>query len=528
MLHTSYFLRNSVDVTLSETSVELKFSVWSIELPLVFSNKSNSKLASFLQKEISSEELELEEENIKKLFLLLFHQGCLVPVHRKKNYLLSEVKLLYISFFNEWYGYYYAHPIWEVMRQTSIPISIIRQWISRTYFLSRFAGVTASAASLYSPYPSIRKAFRKSALEEYSHCKDYYFPSVKLFPEVIGSFECIEPLPSFLAFDQQMLHIAKHNWLAHLLVALFQERTAKFKEGANKLYDRIEEQLGILGLFDGWRTHISFDEEHSHQDDLDSLFYCDISISSEELQLAFNEAALTIDLLMNGLDEVLLLGSKGINPRVSTSNKRVNKLNLSGIVGFSEISEYIFLATSAKDLALEISNIISSSFSGRIFLRSLVSEIEYLFNGPLLSDLIANCLSNCCKQEEIVGIGKLLEIAEKIEITKKSELEPSEKSVRIVKNYISSKLKLADDFSFSLFLLTKLLQEVEDFSNLKHTLSTMEESLELVVDNLCSSKDISHYLNQALSMLSFIEFITSEHIDMENPPQFVMWHEKNS
>lgn len=526
MLLTNSFLRETVHVIPGKDGIELRFSVWGIELPLAFANDPNSRFAAFLQRQASSSDLNSEQQQIQKLLLLLLHQGCLVPAHRQDFYQLSEVKALYISFCNEWYGRYYSHRLWETMRDREIPISILRQWVSRTYFLSRFAGVTASAASLNCPYPPVRQAFQKSAIEEYSHCRDYYFPPVQLFPASLGYMGGIEPLASFVAFDQQMLYIAKNDWLAHLFVALFQERTAKFRHGANQLYCRIEDQLGIDGLFDGWRTHISFDEEHSHEDDLDHLFDQDISIPCEQLQRSFEEGALTIDLLVSGLGESLILGQRGINPRVTATSTTIGAHHLAGLDCFSGITEYRFQAASAHELVNEICAIVAREPNNHSILVKFSPFWLHLVRN-IIPDLTAECLSQCSAQSEIIAVGQILENFSRYSTDIGEELPSHKKAVRVFRNHISAKSKLSSDFSFALFLFARLSEEGGRLFRTSVEKTDSLDSLALAVDRLCDGADVTHYLKEALAAISLMEFGLSGDFLESQSPQFAMWHNKS-
>jgi len=524
MLLTDSFLRDTVHVIPGKDGVELRFSVWGIELPQEFINTPNSRFAEFLQRQVSSRHLQSEQAQVQKLLLLLLHQGCLVPANKQESYPLSEVKALYISFCNEWYGRYYSHRLWEKMRDQEIPLPILRQWISRTYFLSRFAGVTASAASLNCPYLAVRQAFQKSAIEEYSHCSDYYYPPAQLFPAGLGYAEGIEPLASFVAFDQQMLYIAKYDWLAHLFVALFQERTAKFRHGANQLYSRIEKQLGIKGLFDGWRIHISFDEAHSHEDDLDHLFDQEISIPREQLQRSFLEGALTIDFLVSGLSESLLMGDQGINPRVRATSTVVGPQHLAGLNCFSGIAQYKFQATSARALVNEICSLVAEEPNNHSILLKFAPFWKRM-ERSIVPDLIAECLSQCSAQSEIIAVGQILENFSRTSVATDDELPFHEKAVRVLRNYISSRSKSSSSFSFVVFLFASLAEEGNRLLKRSPEDSDLLDGLASAVDPLCYGDDVTHFLREAFMAISLMEFAISDDVLEKQVPQFAIWHD---
>ena len=67
MLLTNSFLRETVHVIPSKDGIELRFSVWGIELPLAFTNDPNSRFTAFLQRQASSSDLSSEQQQIQKL-----------------------------------------------------------------------------------------------------------------------------------------------------------------------------------------------------------------------------------------------------------------------------------------------------------------------------------------------------------------------------------------------------------------------------------------------------------------------------
>lgn len=524
MLPISGFLRDSVFVEpTSSGGVELRFSVWSIELPHSLL-ESNKNISAFFRREISSAALENESDSVRNLVSLLSFQGCLIPECNKGEYQLGEIRALYISFCNESYGRYYAHNLWASMRADVIPVSILRQWISRTYFLSRFAGVTASAACQNGPTYEIKSAFLKSAVEEYSHCEDYYLPPSALFSSDLGYTDGIVPAPCFVAFDQQMLRIAQTDWLAHLFIALFQERTAQFKDGAHRLYSRVEEQLGMPGMLDGWRTHISFDEANAHESDLDGLFEQQIKIPYEQLQNAFDEASLTVDLLLDGLETVLHLGKRGINPRACTASNLLKSCHLEGIRSLLGVSAYSVEARTPSDLVTELTRLVERTPSGLSFLCTSTAffrhQIEYCSVA-----LLTRCLENCETHDEIISIGKILEIVIRHGLKYKSSPSALEKADRVVWNYFSHKSKRPSEFILALFLLFSLYDAGAQKSNkLLELAGPLNGALILSVQRLCGFEICARYLNETLSSLAMLEYASELANSDRLPSRFALGH----
>lgn len=526
MLPINGYLRDSVLVNPTPTGVELQFSVWSIELPLALL-ESSEKLFSFFRREISSSELEGESSDVRNLLSVLSYQGCLIPAQAMSTYKLPEVKPLCISFCNEFYGRYYAHSLWKTMRSSDIPISIIRQWISRTYFLSRFAGVTASAASRSAPNSEIKLTFQKSAVEEYSHCEDYYYPPAKLFPREDGYICGISPAACFIAFDQQMLRIAQQDWLAHIFVALFQERTAQFRDGAHRLYLRVEEQLGLPGLFNGWRTHISFDEENSHAGDLEDLFEQDIAVSHEQLQRSFDEAALTIDLLIDGLEEVLRLGGGGKNPRASVSDNVLKAHHLEGIRCLSEVPEYTIMATNTSELAIELTELIASTSSGFNFLSRAAAFVSVEIEHCLVR-LSTECLEYCESHDEIISVGGILEAALRAGVENKAEVGAFGRSGRVIQNFLSRKAKRPSEFIFVVLLFARLIEEGSRQSDQPvemEVIRSIADSLRLVSKKSYKPEQVVEYMNEALCSIALLEYARTLEDSERKPTIFAVGHQ---
>ncbi len=507
MLPINGYLRDSVSVEWVPSGVELRFSVWSIELPSSVL-EDNPNLVRFFQRQLSSSDLVGLPEQAQNLIALLGYQGCLIPKITKSQYELREVKLQNVSFCNEMYGIYYAHPLWKVMRGDSIPRTIITQWISRTHFLSRFAGVTASAASANSSLVKVKAAFLKSSIEEYSHFQDYYALPRTLFPLTNGFTAGVAPLASFVAFDYQMLRIAKKDWLAHTCVALFQERTASFSESANKLYSRVESQLGMPGLLDGWRTHISFDESNSHERDLEVLFDQDLSLSLEQIQESFNEAALTIHLLMDGLDDVLKLGKQGIDPRANAFSLTLERPNMQGIESLSAVSRHQLKSRTSSEVSAELSELIASTPPGCEFLMNasgfLLSQFAKSFVG-----LALECLANCDTRVEITCIGKVLHAASVFEVQLSGDKRRKNIGGRVIQNHLFRHAKSPKRFASSALLYIRLIQV--GFRLLGHPVPLagfppLLEALESAVRDLEAQEAIVEKVNDAIGTIELMEY----------------------
>lgn len=485
-------LRDSVLVVPGRDEIRIEFALWCITV-----RASHLETYPQLSALISRREVGVFDPSIptsiNNLIRLLVAQGCLVPRLDRTSYALSEVRLLFSWFCNEWYGRYYAHPLWKIMRGSSIPLPVIRQWMSRTYFLSRFAGVTAAIASTSAPTEAVASAFRKSAIEEYSHCASYYSMPAALFGTAAIDVQ-VGPSSCFLAFDGQMASIAKGDWLAHLFVALFQEQTARYRDSANGLYDRIEAQLNHPGLFSGWREHIGFDEAHSHETELADLFDLDIRISHKQLQRSFDEASLAISLLIDGLDEVLASGARDCNPRHQANSLHLQESNVQGIRWLCKVEKHSFQASSSIELAQELADLVAAQ---ELDIHLIASYLDAQTHA--LIDAALDCLAFCKDHEQIILVGKI------VESSVPQSLPPSglKKATYVTGKWLKRQAQDPERFAFLAYLNMQLIGRLapERAYNIQ-----LHHAIESAAAGLDRQIPLIDLLNIGLQWIDFLEY----------------------
>lgn len=301
MLHSEGLLREGICHAADDANWAISFGLVSLSLPASALNNEED-FAAFLRRKIGANAVSTQSSWVRSLLDLFDQQGCIIS---SSEQLVSAggIARLHAQFSNWWYARYYSHPIWERLRG-DLDAGLFASWASRTYYLSKSAGATAARSAARSPRREVRRAFKKSCIEEYGHHREFYALSPLL--EKIGQRAIAGRGPTLgcVAFDDHMLAIAGSDDLAHVFVALFQEKTAEFCDAANDFYDSVEHRLDIPGALAGWRTHISFDHEHGHASDLSELFSAFDGIPIEDLKRSLLRASATIDFLVESLSEV--------------------------------------------------------------------------------------------------------------------------------------------------------------------------------------------------------------------------------
>ncbi|MER2514292.1 MAG: hypothetical protein ABTQ25_18080, partial [Nitrosomonas ureae] len=241
---------------------------------------------------------------------------------------------------------------------------------------------------------------------------------------------------------------------------------------------------------------------------------------------SFDEASLTIDLLIDGLEEVLSLGEQKKNPRADLNDTTVRAHQLAGIACLSDISEYEFKANSASELATEICKLMASTQSGSAFLSNATFFIAHQIEN-LASHLTAGCLSYCTTQDEIINIGKALEISIRAGYGSDPRLDAHDKASRVTRNYLYEKSKSASDFAFAFLLLIKMTEEGRRSSGNKDEHLALDHvcvCFDSATNSLCSHVNVTHYLTEALTAIALIEYAYQVQINLRQVPRFAMGH----
>jgi hypothetical protein len=299
------FLRNSVLVSKRNDHVALRHSFWELELPKGWVD-SVPELWEFLAHRVPAQQLVGNgNAELSGLLELLKQQGCLSFPADREQYSLSEVQELFVHLCAQWYREYYSHPLWQRLRNGSLGVNALVAWLIHNYHVSRSAGMSDARCAVRLPRPELRSRFAQNALEEYSHCDDFYFvnhPRLSISDNDVKSYI---HLPSSLAFDHQMLRMAEDDWLGHVLVSFFQESTVRFLEDSKRFYQTVEEKYQLEGFFASWQQHIELDLQYGHASNFALILSAAHNVSKTDLLRSLKNARFTVDFLISALDEIL-------------------------------------------------------------------------------------------------------------------------------------------------------------------------------------------------------------------------------
>lgn len=519
------YLRDSVEVRTTTKGVELRFSVWSVDVP-ADTLQAQPRLAAFLRREIDAQALAADSVEAANLVTVLDQQGCLVPANEKPNYTQEEVLRFAIGFCNEAYGRYYGHPLWTAMRHQQIPYPLIRHWAARAYFRSRFAGVTAAVACLQAPDRVVRNTFLKSTLEEYAHCEVFYRPPPPLFPHPLGYTDGVAPTGSDLAFDQQMQYLARHHWLGHLLVALCQERTSAFQEGACQLYERIEQRLAMPDVLQGWRQHIELDRHCDHEADLCALLQRPVQTDHAQLRSALDEASFTIDLLIDGLTDTLTQGMSGRNPRARVTGAHLLAQHVTGLTALSSVVGHVIRAERPCGLIAELIELITGHPTGASRLADTTPLLESLIEHSLVR-LSLETLTQASGHAEILCSGSMVDAASQDGLTLHEDASLAERPQRVLHSHLKHQARQPGEFAFHALLCLSLAETGRASHHLGAASAkrpSLRSALTLTVETLGDRMPLTHWVNGALDTLAVLEYAQQMQVLDYPATQFSLGH----
>lgn len=306
------YLRRSVVVERVGDGLDLRFSLWSLTIPFNYIACDRS-LAAFFRRELPVSAVSDIRVPSRNLLALLEAQGCLTFA-KADAIPLKEIGRLFHAIAAEWYQDYYSHRLWPMLREGRVSRAQLDAWMERTYFLSRSAGVTAARCAALCSVSRIRTLFAGNALEEFDHCERYY-------KHHSSATAAVAPVSS-IAFDQHMLRLAEEDWLAHVFVALFQEKTAAFVRNAKSFYDQLARHYDLGDRLEPWKEHIGFDITHGHANAFADVFNDDTCIGREQFLTSVENARITVCYLLGGLEHILHANEDaGFPPRSGAASK---------------------------------------------------------------------------------------------------------------------------------------------------------------------------------------------------------------
>src|ERR1043166_200513 len=452
-------LRSSVSVSNGDNSVDLQHGFWNLSFPSDWV-ASRPDLAAFLNGKCSFGQLEASDPKVQNVLALLDVTGCLTA-EKRDQYSYAEVGLIIERMAIEWHALYYSHPLWDLLRNGSIGRNGFVAWVLHNYHLSRSAGATAARGAIRSPHAEIRHLFLESALEEYSHCEEYYcIDDDRLGVSNRDCRACI-PLPSSLAIDQQMHRLAESDWLGHVMVGFFQESTASYFKKCCEFYSLVESNYGLPGFFESWKQHILLDLKYGHASAFkDAIDGMSGAVSLEALQHSLSEAAMTVHFLISALDEIVREDafSRQVMLRAPIerldvdfdSNPLLRRFRpvdwmqmgpvQSSINGVARVSECMI----PKEESVPLS-------------EWNAEEVSFLVSAIAFATLIA--LSHSQSHEEVVGLGKIVEYLQAM-LGKPIEHSPySSKSPRAlaIANFLTEEARHPPGYCVTVLLLAKVL-----------------------------------------------------------------------
>jgi hypothetical protein len=300
MLYERLFLRPSVAISEEADGLLIRYAHWELSVP------ASAVGASQMLRALATDRTVLQPADsvARGVLSLLAAQGCFVPTIGEQLQ-LADVLRLFQPIRSEMYATYYAHPLWAALREGSASIGQVAAWALHNYHISRSAGVIAARMASQPLGPFLRQSFRDDALEEFWHCDSFYFVHSGRLRIDSMSAKAYVPLPAVRAFEDVALHAADTDWLAHLLIAYFQESSIAFGQESERFYDAVEDRYGLPGFFKGWRQHLALDRDQDHAGGLASLVdgsrvvsRCMVEQSVEIVQLAHHYLLTALDQLM--------------------------------------------------------------------------------------------------------------------------------------------------------------------------------------------------------------------------------------
>ena len=295
-------LRPEVQITCGNTAVSIRFAHWEVLLPK--GALAVQELQSMLKRDAPILCYQ-DDPELAGLLALLDAQGCFRRDHAPETCSMREFRRRFDRLRSAWYSTYYAHPLWNRLRQGEASRNELLSWVIHNYHISRVAGAAAARCASRPYGREFCGRFLKDTFDEYWHVNAYYFvrhPGLAICDEDVKRYV---PLAGSRAFELHTMQVADRNPLGHLMIAYFQEATAVFLDDCKSFYLEVERAYGLPGFFNDWVAHMHIDIDQGHAGGLAELLDNDRSIAPDEQLAATRCAYLAYRFLLASLDQVL-------------------------------------------------------------------------------------------------------------------------------------------------------------------------------------------------------------------------------
>ncbi len=485
-------LKHAVRVLKNKEKTTVEYAMWAIEVPnLWLDNHPNFdhifNRTGQVKNWIPSNDEEFQVYNLLK------EQGCFEE-EEKSVFTGLEVQKIFERVVTTWYSQYYKHPIWNELISGCSRNHLIT-WLIQNYHLSRSAGVTDSRCVTYFPKKEMREYFKQNAIEEFWHCDAFYFVNHSKLSVDRDAVKGYLPLPASIAFDQQMLFLAENDPLAYIMVAYYQESSARFITDCKEFYATMEAKYDLEGFFTPWVNHLMFDFEYDHADRYARMFLDNGNVSREDLLASFKNAAFAIGYLFQACNEIL---NEPISDEVllrSPIDKTESTYLLKRVCA---IQEDLSALLRTKNFCAVIDRVVPDygrQFSHDLKLRD--DEMNYIRNE--LSQAAFRALGFSYQHDEIQIIGGIAR--DLIQTTETPQVRPAQESEWIaLRNYILESAHQSNSFMANLYCLDCLFRHLYQFSILPK--EYRDKSRKLLESE--KQKDLFYsYLNSSISLFEF-------------------------
>jgi thiaminase len=439
------WLRQQVKVTVLDEVVDVQHQFLTISLPRDWIARE-PEIEALLAASIGRQDVSSRDPKVQGVIQLLEAQDCFFQSKAQERYTVREVKELFDRIASTWYSDYYAHPVWQELRQGALPLSGFVAWVLHNYHVSRAAGRSGARCATRYPRLELRSFFAEDVLEEYWHCDAFYFVRHSQLSISDKDVKSYVPLPSSLAFEQHTLDVAESDWLGHLLISYFQESSIRFYSDCREFYSQVEDAYGFPGFFDGWVEHMRLDFAHGHAEGFIRLLDSDEVVTHEELLSSLQKAWYAYYFLTTALDEIADEARRNpapilrapvragrLDPKISTLAPCIGEVRGSSS---GEIAEILVALLGTVHPPKQ-------------------TDVSYLQNR--LRHTIYLALSHAREHDDIILFGRLAEVVESPEIVGSGQPAPPTPSAVALYAFVADLAPQAEQFAFVIYL-THLLR----------------------------------------------------------------------
>jgi len=208
--------------------------------------------------------------------------------------------------FPEWKRKVFSHPLWRGLSTGELPRKVFVGWTLEHFHFIEGVTLRMPPAIAACRHRGVRQILSRHFREEYDHYR-FFIDSLKKLGLDEDRVRASRPLPGTRAVLTWMRAAGERSWLSYACCSGFLESTGADRRVARAFLDSLRKHYDPtkVGSVEPIAKHVALDEDYGHGSFMEHVCEAGPTISSAELDRAFQDTYLLVETLQSWSTDIL-------------------------------------------------------------------------------------------------------------------------------------------------------------------------------------------------------------------------------